>query len=349
VAVTSCGASCQPCPTAANATATCNGSTCGLRCNPGFFDSNGVCVPWSTCAPGTFIQGVGTPLDDRFCSPCPAGTFSNTTDAPSCSSCAPGTFSTFNATSCTSWTTCPAGTFVQTTGSAASNRLCSPCGMGTFSSTTNASSCTPWRMCVAGTFEQAPGTASSDRVCSSLQDAGVLPVVTGTFGSCPPAVTPCSGNLQGTWARTSLCFRAQTLPFGQVCSSVLLTGYSGTGVGRLDFVGSQVVTSGGGTQTVSFNYPQSCLTGPFNTCSTLGSALMGTCPTAAPPRTGCDCSTTNSGPFSSETNPWTGSGGVLTVGTGMSAFTWQTCVIPGTPDVLIIEQPGSYSTWERRR
>jgi hypothetical protein len=200
-----------------------------------------------------------------------------------------------------------------------------------------------------GTFEQAPGTPSSDRVCGTLADPGVLPVVNGMFGSCPPSITPFSGNLQGTWARTSLCLRAQTLPLGQVCSTVQLTGYSGSIVGRLDFIASQVVTSGGGTETLSFNYPQSCLTGPFNTCSTLATALSGSCPSAAPPRTGCDCTTTNSRPLSSQADPWTGSGGVLTVGTGTSAVTWQTCVIPGTPDVLIVEQSGSYSTWERRR
>jgi len=150
--------------------------------------------------------------------------------------------------------------------------------------------------------------------------------------------------------RTSLCVRSQTGPIGQICSSLQLTGYSGSVVGRLDFVGNQVVTSGGGTETISFNFPQSCLMGPFASCSTLATALMmGTCPVAAPPRTGCDCSTTNTAPLSSRAEPWTGSGGVLTVGAGASANTWQTCVIPGTPDVLIVEQPGSRTTWERRR
>ncbi len=128
-----------------------------------------------------------------------------------------------------------------------------------------------------------------------------------------------------------------------------LTGYSGSGVGRLDFLGNQVVTSGGGTETISFNFPQSCLMGPLLSCSALEAALMGTCPVAAPPRTGCDCSTTSTGPLSSRVDPWTGSGGVLVVGAGASATTWQTCVLPGTPDVLIVEQPGSYTMWERRR
>jgi hypothetical protein len=148
--------------------------------------------------------------------------------------------------------------------------------------------------------------------------------------------------------RTSLCLSPQALNFGQLCSSALLTGYSGTGVGRLDFVGSQVVVSGGGTETISFNYPQSCLTGAFNTCSALSSTSI-TCPVAAPPRTGCDCSSTNTSQLTSEVLPWTGSGGLLTVGAGASTNTWKTCVIPGAPDVLMVNQTGSYSTWERRR
>ncbi len=347
-AATSCGASCQPCPAAPNAVPSCNGSTCGFRCNPGFFDSNGVCVSWSTCAPGTFVQVEGTSTTNRFCGRCPAGSSSSTTNAPTCSACGPGTFSTFTATSCTPWTTCAAGTFVQGPGSASSNRVCSPCVADTFSSTTNAPSCTSWTTCAPGTFVQTPGTASSDRVCATLPDAGVLPVVNGTFGSCS-SVTPCSGNLSGTWARTSLCVRSQTSSGGPVCSTVQLTGYSGSVVGRLDFVGNQVVTSSGGTETISFNFPQVCLMPPVIDCSTVATALMGTCPVAAPPRTGCDCSTTNTSPLSSRAEPWTGSGGVLTVGAGASANTWQTCVIPGTPDVLIVEQPGSRTTWERRR
>lgn len=41
-AVTSCGASCSPCPTPAHATATCDGAACGFACATGYADCNGL-------------------------------------------------------------------------------------------------------------------------------------------------------------------------------------------------------------------------------------------------------------------------------------------------------------------
>ena len=44
----SCGASCTPCTPPANATSSCDGTTCGFACNPGFLSCGGVCVPNDT-------------------------------------------------------------------------------------------------------------------------------------------------------------------------------------------------------------------------------------------------------------------------------------------------------------
>lgn len=59
-AVDSCGASCTTCPPPPpNATAACNGTTCGFTCNPGYHACNGVCVSDSS------INSCGA-----SCSPC---------------------------------------------------------------------------------------------------------------------------------------------------------------------------------------------------------------------------------------------------------------------------------------
>ena len=42
--IATCGASCTPCATPANATATCDGTACGFVCNVGFHDCGGPCV-----------------------------------------------------------------------------------------------------------------------------------------------------------------------------------------------------------------------------------------------------------------------------------------------------------------
>jgi hypothetical protein len=45
--VATCGASCTPCATPANAAPTCNGAACGFTCNAGFVSCNGACVSGS--------------------------------------------------------------------------------------------------------------------------------------------------------------------------------------------------------------------------------------------------------------------------------------------------------------
>ncbi|MFN7131505.1 MAG: hypothetical protein ACK4N5_05440 [Myxococcales bacterium] len=57
----SCGASCAPCPAPPNATATCDGTSCGFVCNPGHHRCGDACVS------DTSPQSCGT-----SCSPCPA-------------------------------------------------------------------------------------------------------------------------------------------------------------------------------------------------------------------------------------------------------------------------------------
>jgi hypothetical protein len=50
--VASCGTSCVACPTAANGMATCNGTACGLTCDPGYARNGNTCVDVNECLSG---------------------------------------------------------------------------------------------------------------------------------------------------------------------------------------------------------------------------------------------------------------------------------------------------------
>ncbi len=52
-------------------------------------------------------------------------------------------------------------------GTAASDRTCTSCASGSFSTTANAASCTSWTSCAAGSYVSASGSATTDRVCSA--------------------------------------------------------------------------------------------------------------------------------------------------------------------------------------
>jgi hypothetical protein len=177
-----------------------------------------------------------------------------------------------------------------------------------------------------------------------LPDAGTPPTVTATLGACAP-VTPCSGNLQGTWFNTASCL-SQSSPVFSFCPTSSWLSYSVTGIGRLDFIGSQMLQTGSGTGSFSLNVPQACLMSFFSSnCSQLGSTLALSCSSASSGRSGCDCSgaVNNPSPITS-TFTWTDNGGgEITFDRGNGDLTvWQTCVIPGTPDVLLVtDQSGN--------
>lgn len=190
-----------------------------------------------------------------------------------------------------------------------------------------------------------------------LPDAGTPPIVTGTFGSCG-SFNPCAGNLQGTWFRTAVCVEPSN-PFGTACPTGSLISYSGSGAGRLDFLGQDLIrTYGPSSETYVANYPQACLTGGFaTTCSALESLLSSagfaaSCPPATAGRTGCDCTLTitSAAPSSTQTTWTDNGGGVITVNDGMNPFQWRTCVMTGNPDTLILTGSDGLGrqTWQRR-
>jgi TNFR/NGFR cysteine-rich region len=69
------------------------------------------------------------------------------------------------ATACVAWATCEPGTSVREEGTASTNRTCTPCDEGTFTSARNQSRCLPHRECGVNGSELAPGSATSDRAC----------------------------------------------------------------------------------------------------------------------------------------------------------------------------------------
>lgn len=202
--VNSCGTSCRVCPSA-NGTATCNGSTCGLTCAAGQFPRNGMCVPWTTCQPGTFQVAAGTATTDRSCSPCGAGTYSTA----------------MNSTACTAFTTCSPGSFVQTAGTATADRACAACANETYSTATNATGCVAQTVCQPGSFVSAPASATTARTCASCSS--------GTFSSSSnaaacTALTVCQPgtfvNQQGTATADRTCLPCGNETFSDITNAL---------------------------------------------------------------------------------------------------------------------------------
>jgi hypothetical protein len=71
-------------------------------------------------------------------------------------------------------TDCVSGEYISTEGTGISDRICTPCAAGTYSSTANASSCTAWTTCTANEYEDAAGTSTSDRVCLTKNADGTV-------------------------------------------------------------------------------------------------------------------------------------------------------------------------------
>lgn len=107
--------------------------------------------------------------------PCESGTFDHDGDA---------------LTACVVWTACDPGEYVAASGSATTDRECSACGAGTFSTTANASLCTAITSCLPGNFVSTAGTSTADQACSPCATgsfaAGTNAAVCVTHGDCLP-------------------------------------------------------------------------------------------------------------------------------------------------------------------
>ena len=151
--------SCSAC--AAGSYSAAGASSCAT-CTAATWDDDGspatACVNKTTCNAGQYISNDGSTTTNRTCSACAAGSYS-AAGASSCTTCATGTWDNdaSSATACVNKTTCNAGQAVASEGTTTTNRTCTNCTAGTYSSTSNALSCTN---CTAGTFSSTSNATS---------------------------------------------------------------------------------------------------------------------------------------------------------------------------------------------
>jgi hypothetical protein len=98
------------------------------------------------------------------------------------------------ATACAERTTCATGSYVASEGDATTDRTCTACALGRYSSTVNAPSCSAWTICVAGQSIGTVGSATADRVCSACADGSFS--ITENATSCTPWATCVPGQYE---------------------------------------------------------------------------------------------------------------------------------------------------------
>lgn len=115
--------------------------------------AGGVCAGRAPadCPPGTWVTQQPTGTTNRECTPCPAGSFSSSLNAPSC----------------LAWNDCPAGQRVATAPSDVADRGCAACEAGTYSTVANSTGCAPVGTCAPGSSPAAPPTMTSPLQCAA--------------------------------------------------------------------------------------------------------------------------------------------------------------------------------------
>ena len=199
----------------------CAGGTApAVPCAAGTWDHDAdpatVCAAKTTCLAGQRVSAEGSTTSDRTCAGCTAGTFSAASNAATCTSCAAGSYSVAgastcsacaagsytaagtscttcatgtwdndgsSATACVNKTTCNAGQAVASEGTTTTNRTCTNCAAGTYSSTSNAISCTN---CMAGTYSSTSNATSCTSCTAGTYNS------TSNATSCTSCAAACS-------------------------------------------------------------------------------------------------------------------------------------------------------------
>lgn len=111
---------------------------------------------------------------------------------------------------------CPPGTWVTQLPTGTTDRVCTPCPSGTFSSSLNATNCTPWNDCIAGQRVMAPPSAVADRACV-LCEVGTFSTMPNS-SACAPVGTCAPGTAQdGPLSMTSPIQCSACMP-GNYCA-----------------------------------------------------------------------------------------------------------------------------------
>jgi hypothetical protein len=125
-----------------------------------------VCVTQDQCAAGTFAVAPSDGDAPPECDVCLAGNFCAGANSIVIL-CEGGTWDhdADPATVCVTRSACLAGEYVTDDGNAVSDRTCSPCPDGTYTSSINERQCTAWTECPAGTYVSQMGGSLNDRIC----------------------------------------------------------------------------------------------------------------------------------------------------------------------------------------
>ncbi len=198
-----------------------------------------LCLPQNACAAGTEQTAPATATRDAVCVACPAGTHCAGGAAPK-QACAGDNWDDDGsaATPCVAKTTCGPGFYVTGTGTATTDRTCSPCAAGTFSAGNNAGTCSPWSTCPVGSSITSGASATADRACSTCpagQFSATMNATActawsdcapGTFVSALPtkevdrSCTACAAGTFSATANASSCTTMATCNPGQYMSTV---------------------------------------------------------------------------------------------------------------------------------
>jgi formylglycine-generating enzyme len=156
------------------------------------------CLDANACPAGTIQTAPGTASIPPTCSACGAGTYCAGGTAAAVP-CAAGDWDhdASAATACVAKTTCNTGQYISSAGSATTNRTCSSCAAGSYSTGTNAASCTTCTTCNAGTYASTACSATTNRACTAC---GADSYSTGTNAA---SCTTCATCNAGTYASTA--------------------------------------------------------------------------------------------------------------------------------------------------
>lgn len=125
----------------------------------------------TACASGAYLTAAGSCV-----AVCPAGTYANAAEGRclTCSACTVAEFEDRACSAdvdrvCVTYTDCAAGFEVETPPTPTSDRVCTPCTVGSYQPKQNQLDCISWTTCdAASEYMSQAGTVTSDRICTSL-------------------------------------------------------------------------------------------------------------------------------------------------------------------------------------
>ncbi|EGD75577.1 hypothetical protein PTSG_06646 [Salpingoeca rosetta] len=134
------------------------------------------CKVLTTCRPGSYVSVMPLPAQNRECTACPAGSYSDTENAAQCTPCGEGEYQDARSSvKCQPARVCGVGEFVSAPATSSSDTQCGRCdGTTEFQNEPDQTSCKPVRVCGSLEEQVVPPTAVSDRVCQCKLGVGYV-------------------------------------------------------------------------------------------------------------------------------------------------------------------------------